>query len=93
MGMSYTYQGPRELLKLDTPEDLTLIRKKEDVLVWMQNRTDAIATFILNLEGQLWIATRNAEHVACARGKNVLSAGEIVFARMSATAWIESVTN
>lgn len=38
------------------------------------------ATFIVDVEGCLWIADRRSEHVACARAKPVLAAGEIFFA-------------
>ena len=37
------------------------------------------ATFIVDLEGRLWIADRRSEHVACARVQPVLAAGELFF--------------
>src|SRR5262245_26863513 len=37
------------------------------------------ATFIVDTGGWLWIADRHSEHVACAAGCDVLSAGEIPF--------------
>lgn len=37
------------------------------------------ATFIVDLEGRLWIADRRSEHVACARTAPVLAAGEMYF--------------
>jgi hypothetical protein len=37
------------------------------------------ATFVIDEEGYLRIADRHSEHVACAGGKPVLSAGEIFF--------------
>jgi len=38
-----------------------------------------IATFVV-LPGGVWVADRRSEHVACARGASVLSAGEMTFA-------------
>ena len=37
------------------------------------------ATFVINEQGQLLVSDRHSEHVVCAGGKNVLSAGEISF--------------
>lgn len=37
------------------------------------------ATFIIDLDGHLWIADRRSEHVACARAAAVLAAGEMFF--------------
>ena len=36
-----------------------------------------IFTYIIDANGLLWVADRHSEHVACARGKDVLSAGEM----------------
>jgi hypothetical protein len=38
-----------------------------------------VATFVIGLAGRLRIADRRSEHVACAGGEPVLSAGEISF--------------
>src|SRR6185503_7650273 len=38
------------------------------------------ATFVVDREGVLRLADRRSEHVACAGGEEVLSAGEIFFA-------------
>ena len=37
------------------------------------------ATFIVDTDWYLWIADRRSEHVACARGGPVFSAGELTF--------------
>jgi hypothetical protein len=37
------------------------------------------ATFIVSVEGWLHLASRRSEHVACAGGREVLSAGEMFF--------------
>ncbi|OUL22415.1 hypothetical protein BV378_24975 [Nostoc sp. RF31YmG] len=39
------------------------------------------ATFVVSAQGYLLIADRHSEHVACAGGESVLSAGEIFFYR------------
>jgi hypothetical protein len=55
-------------------------------LSWIQvtNQTltpdkTVIATFIIDLEQHLWIADQRSEHVRCAAGQKVLSAGEMTF--------------
>jgi len=37
-------------------------------------------TYVVDVQGQLWLAPRRSEHVACARGHDVQAAGEIGFA-------------
>jgi hypothetical protein len=41
--------------------------------------SDEPFTFVVDLEGTLRLAPRRSEHVACAGGRPVLSAGEITF--------------
>ena len=52
-------------------------------------------TFIVDLEGAMWINDRHSEHVFCANGGDVLSAGEITFEinEHEYTAQIEATTN
>jgi hypothetical protein len=38
-----------------------------------------VVTFIIDPSGQLWINDRRSEHVLCAGGGDVLSAGEMTF--------------
>jgi len=38
-----------------------------------------VATFIIDTAARFWIADQHSEHVACARGSAVLSAGEMTF--------------
>ena len=40
------------------------------------------ATFVIDYEGYFRIADRHSEHVACAGGKYVLSAGEVFFQKI-----------
>ncbi len=63
-----------------------LIQSAADVRQWVDATEQelasgrrVVATFIIDIEGHLWIADRHSEHVQCARGNPVLSAGEITF--------------
>jgi hypothetical protein len=56
----------------------------EDVAAWVEacsgvNLREPF-TFVIDLQGDLRLAPRRSEHVACAGGGPVLSAGEITFA-------------
>lgn len=62
------------------------IQRASDVLDWLHefneapNSDGAITfTFIVNTKGELWIAHQRSEHVVCAQGGQVLSAGEMTF--------------
>ena len=50
-------------------------------------------TFIVDLNRQLWINDRRSEHLVCAAGGNVLSAGEITFAFLKNQVEVTEVTN
>src|SRR5690349_2201558 len=61
----------------------TPIRSREDLLTWLARNMDddgGWRTFTVSLDGDLVIAPRRSEHVACAGGQDVLAAGEIRFA-------------
>jgi hypothetical protein len=50
-------------------------------------------TFVVDLDGVLWLAPRRTEHVACAGGREVLAAGEISF-RSDVDGWyVDEVSN
>ncbi len=51
------------------------------------------ATFAVTETGELWIADRHSEHVQCARGEPVLSAGEITFEIDRSGVSVSQVTN
>lgn len=51
------------------------------------------ATFIVDTGGRLWLADRQSEHVQCARGGDVLAAGEITFQVAGSCVWVSGVTN
>jgi len=51
------------------------------------------ATFVIDCEGYLRIADRHSEHIACAGGENVLSAGEVFFQQGKNVLEIAEITN
>ncbi|MFI1366101.1 hypothetical protein [Streptomyces griseochromogenes] len=62
-----------------------LVRSGGDFDAWAERQADAELiepfTFVVGLDGLLRLAPRRSEHVACAEGEPVLSAGEIGFVR------------
>ena len=62
----------------------TVIKTKNDILDWIElnaaesNSDGTItATFVIDEDGNLRLSPRRSEHVACASGGPVLSAGEL----------------
>ncbi|MEM7580759.1 MAG: hypothetical protein AAF316_13130 [Cyanobacteria bacterium P01_A01_bin.80] len=51
------------------------------------------ATFVIDCEGYLRIANRHSEHIACAGGKFVLSAGEVFFQKSKNGLEVAEITN
>ncbi|MEM1395074.1 MAG: hypothetical protein AAGG00_17640 [Cyanobacteria bacterium P01_H01_bin.150] len=51
------------------------------------------ATFVIDCEGYLRIADRRYEHIACAGGQPVISAGEIFFKKSESELEIAEITN
>lgn len=83
----YSYVGSRDILELlKRPAQRACIRQPDDVLHWikttnptMQPDKTIVATFIIDTDGLLWVADRHSEHIICAAGGKVLSAGEMTF--------------
>jgi hypothetical protein len=82
----YHYVGPKQIA--DRVKDGAAgykIRSPEDVRAWVRNTAQnlshgtVIATFVVDASGLLTVADRRSEHVMCAAGQSVLSAGEITF--------------
>ena len=99
-GNSYFYVGPKEIFKrVDQQFEGHVIGKTVDILEWIQKtdqkiiHEELIATFIINLNEELVIADRHSEHVLCAGGKNVLSAGEITFNFETQEISVSEITN
>ncbi|MBW4620674.1 MAG: hypothetical protein KME17_15130 [Cyanosarcina radialis HA8281-LM2] len=82
----YNYVGSEEirLSASDFPIG-TKICSIADLQKWIDNNCDrqtiaarlVVATFVIDLNGNLRLADRHSEHIACAGGEAVLSAGEI----------------
>ncbi len=51
------------------------------------------ATFVIDYEGYLRIADRHSEHIACAGGKSVRSAGEVFFQKGKNGLEVAEITN
>jgi len=81
----YKYVGPREIREVAcTQPSGTAIKTARDLSRWLESKpTEStaagnwIATFTINVDETLYLAPRRSEHVACAAGGPVLSAGEI----------------
>lgn len=83
----YPYVGPKDLLDLIDP-CINRIAVKNAVAVreWIKHTqqeldsdNSVIATYIIDTNRIMWICDRHMEHVVCAIGRPVLSAGEITF--------------
>ncbi len=77
-----------------------LIHHHSDIVTWFNTTNQKIgrgglitATFIITLEGKLCIADRHSEHVACAAGKPVLSAGELALELVNQNLTVSGVSN
>lgn len=87
MQLIYTYVGPVTIADRIAKEPTGYrVGSSEDVYRWIQETDqvlsaegEIIATFIVDKSGVLCVADRRCEHVACAGGESVLSAGEITF--------------
>jgi hypothetical protein len=97
----YRYVGPKSIAERVDPTALGVpIRSPQDVFRWVREtgqKADAddlvIATFIIGEAGLLRVADRRSEHVACAGGGPVQSAGEITFALGKGKAGVAAVSN
>lgn len=86
--------GPPEVLAAVRPgSEGQPIRSPEDVAAWLARSSEEEQaepfTFVVDLSSTLRIAPRRSEHVACAGGAPVLSAGEITFLH-DAHGWVVS---
>ncbi|MFI1400975.1 hypothetical protein [Streptomyces sp. NPDC020681] len=83
-GLGYRYVGPEDLRALiRTGGEGESVRSQADFDEWASRRTaEELAepfTFVVDTAGALRLAPRRSEHVVCAGGEMVLSAGEISF--------------
>ena len=66
-----------------------------DIRAWSARvkRSALEFTYIVDTGGNLWLSDRRTEHVACARGAQVLGAGEIEIAVGPDSVTVASITN
>ena len=101
MSSSYPYIGPPEIaIRVRSAPTGVRIDQPDDVLQWIrQTRQEPdrvgnlTATFVIDESGNLRIADRRSEHVACAGGRAVLSAGEMTFQVLGKTVEVSQVSN
>lgn len=85
----YRYVGPAEVLAAVRPSSLgRAVLAQGDI-----SGAGEPFTFVIDLEGILRLAPRRSEHVACAGGGPVLSAGEVSFERGPGGWEVTSATN
>lgn len=94
--MLYHYVGPPELRDAASTARQR-IENAGDVTAWARQNGGAngewIVTFIVNARGELWIADRRSEHVACAAGGPVMGAGEMTFAIVGERVEVVAISN
>lgn len=97
----YRYVGPSNIKQSALNGiDCKQIHNNEDLMkrlmelgfIFQQNNS-LIVTFVIDKTGLLRISDRHSEHVACASGQNVLSAGEMTFVYNDKKIFIENITN
>ncbi len=97
----YRYVGPKTISERASSAPAgTRVESPEDVRRWIRQTgqdVDAagnvVATFIIDEAGWLRIADRRSEHVACAGGRPVQSAGEMTFTVRRRDVSVTWVTN
>lgn len=95
---AYRYIGPVDLVELVTSDGVgEVMRSFADFTRWSAARSAAELaepfTFVVDLDGFLRLPPRHSEHVVCAGGGLVLSAGEIGFAFRSGRWIVDRVSN
>ena len=96
----YPYVGPEAIrLRSESTSAGTPIQTPDDLRNWLDSHRPAgkheaiAATFVIDSDGRLRLAHRRSEHVACAGGNPVLSAGEIFFSLEGNSVVVEEVSN
>jgi hypothetical protein len=97
----YWYVGPKKIAERTPPAPAGMrVESPEDVCHWIRQTGQDLdaagsvtATFIIDEAGWLRIADRRSEHVACAGGSPVRSAGEMTFTVSRSRVSVTWVTN
>ncbi|MEU0570397.1 hypothetical protein ABZ297_34105 [Nonomuraea sp. NPDC005983] len=97
-GRRYRYVGPADLAAVVQPGmEGRRIHAVADFVGWAAERTaEELAepfTFVIDTDGVLRLAPRRSEHVACADGGRVLSAGEMTFKKEIGRWTVSEVSN
>jgi hypothetical protein len=98
---TYAYVGPKRIVeRVSLSPRGVVVERPEDLLRWIEvtkqeldHSKSVTATFVVDELDRLWVADRRSEHVVCAGGRPVRSAGEISFTICSAKVHATWVTN
>lgn len=82
----YNYVGPEAIRATSSGKRSgSLIETVSDLRTWLaaadqeSDQYTVVATFVVDAQGRLLLASRRSEHVSCGGGRAVLSAGEMSF--------------
>jgi hypothetical protein len=94
----YRYVGPAEILERVRPgRQGQTISSHHDLAGWLSQQTaqdrEEPFTFVIDLAGMLRLAPQRSEHVVCAGGGPVLSAGEITFTMTTGRWTVREISN
>ncbi len=87
---TYSYVGPLEIRDQGTGVGGREIRTATDLVPWAHGEP---MTYVVDVRGVLRVADRHSEHVACAEGGAVLSAGELAAVRTKGGVRVVEVSN
>lgn len=95
----YTYVGPAQILEEARHQASGFeVRTLDELRVWLQAEgavrgRELTLTFVIDEAGILRLADRHSEHVACAGGRPVLSAGELTFSVIGEKVRLKAASN
>lgn len=95
---AYRYVGSSRIAdRVASQPPGTRVSSADDVLNWIRQTghrpAECVVTYVIDSAGELRIADRHSEHVACAGGGPVLSAGELTFAVTAGRVEVIAVSN
>lgn len=100
MSRQYQYVGPAEIAKRVVQggggfvvDSMNSLRSSLGLIDGYSSGEPFVVTFVIGLDGRLRIADRRSEHVKCANGEPVLSAGEMTLICDASEFIVERVTN
>ncbi len=94
----YHYVGPVRILEQARHQPPGWrVQSAAELITWLETSAvcgrEVTTTFVVDEAGHLRLTDRHSEHVACAQGQPVRSAGEMTFARVGPTVRVTAVTN